>query len=45
LSVHEFNHAQKTGGLLFHGNTCDTNWPPSHEDIVKFRKQFSSEKS
>ncbi len=45
LSEQEFNDAQKTGGLLFHCNTCDTDWPPSHEDIVKFRKQFSSEKS
>ena len=27
-------------GLLFHCNTCDTDWPPSHKEIAKFRKEF-----
>ncbi len=25
---------------MFHCNTCDTDWPPSHDDIAKFRRQF-----
>jgi hypothetical protein len=37
----EFEKALKSGALVFHCNTCDTNWTPSHEDIAKFRKQFS----
>ena len=45
FSEQGFNDAQKAGGVLFHCNTCDTNWPPSHEDLVKFRKQFDREKS
>jgi len=37
----EFEGALKSDALLFHCNTCDTNWTPSQEDIAKFRKQFS----
>jgi hypothetical protein len=36
----EFEAELKTGALAFHCNTCDTNWPPSHQDIVKIRKGF-----
>ncbi len=39
----EFEAALKSGALVFHCNTCDTNWPPSQEDLAKFRKQFSKD--
>ena len=35
-----FDEALKSGALVFHCNTCDTNWPPSHEDIVRFGKEL-----
>jgi hypothetical protein len=41
FSQDEFEEALKSGALVFHCNTCDTNWPPSHEDIAKIRKQFA----
>ena len=37
----EFEEALKAGVLVFHCNTCDTDWSPSHEEIAKFRKGFS----
>ena len=36
----EFEDTLKSGALVFHCNTCDTNWPPSSEEISKFRKEF-----
>ena len=39
----EFEKALKSGALVFHCNTCDTNWPPTHAEIVQFRKQFAKE--
>jgi hypothetical protein len=41
FSREEFEEALKSGALVFHCNTCDTDWPPSHEDIARFRKQFA----
>ena len=41
----EFEEELKSGALVFHCNTCDTNWPPSHEEITKFRKEFSKNSS
>lgn len=41
----EFESALKSGALVFHCNTCDQNWPPSSEDISRFRKQFSKNAS
>jgi hypothetical protein len=40
FSAEEFEEALKSGVLMFHCNTCDTDWPPSHEEIARFRKQF-----
>ena len=44
LTVHmsrkEFEAAMKSDSFVLHCNTCDTNWPPSREDIEKLRKQF-----
>jgi hypothetical protein len=41
FSQQEFEAELKSGALVFHCNTCDVNWPPSHEDIAKIRKQLS----
>lgn len=41
FSKEEFDDTLKSGALVFHCNTCDTNWSPSSEDIAKFRKQLS----
>ena len=35
FSPEEFEAELKSGALVFHCNTCDANWPPSHEDIAK----------
>jgi len=37
----EFEAKLKSDALVFHCNTCGANWPPSHEDIVKIRKELS----
>jgi hypothetical protein len=34
----KFEAALKSDTLVFHCNTCDTNWPPTSEEIAKFRK-------
>jgi hypothetical protein len=41
FSRKEFEEVLESGALVFHCNTCDTDWPPSGEDIAKIRKQFS----
>ena len=41
----EFDAALKSDALVFHCNTCDTNWPPSSEEIAKLRKHFSKDSS
>ena len=43
FSREEFEDTLKSDALVFHCNTCDTNWPPSHEEIAKFRKAFAKE--
>jgi hypothetical protein len=40
FSKEGFEHALKSGSLEFHCNTCDTNWPPTHEEIAHFRREF-----
>jgi len=37
----EFEAALKSDTLVFHCNTCDTDWPPSSEEIAKLKRQFS----
>jgi hypothetical protein len=37
----EFEDALKSDTLVFHCNTCDTDWSPSREEIDKIRKDFS----
>jgi hypothetical protein len=41
LSKESFEHALKSGSFEFHCNTCDTNWPPTHEEIAHFRREFA----
>jgi hypothetical protein len=41
FSRDEFEKALKSGALVFHCNTCGANWPPSHEEIARFRKEFA----
>jgi hypothetical protein len=36
----EFEAALKSDTLVFHCNTCETNWPPSSEEIAKVRRAF-----
>jgi hypothetical protein len=45
FSPKEFEETLKSGALVFHCNTCDTNWPPSHDDIAKIRRVLSKESS
>jgi hypothetical protein len=33
----------KSDTLVFHCNTCDTNWPPTHEEIARFRKDSAKQ--
>jgi len=40
FSREEFEDALKSDTLVFHCNTCDTNWPPTKEEISKFRAGF-----
>ncbi len=40
LTADEFSARLRTGTLEFHCNTCDTNWPPSREEIRKIREAF-----
>jgi hypothetical protein len=41
FSKEEFEDALKSSTLVFHCNTCDTDWPPSPEEIAQLRKRFS----
>lgn len=41
FSQEEFEELLKSDALVFHCNTCGADWPPSSEEIAKFRKQFS----
>jgi hypothetical protein len=42
FSKEEFEAALKSDTLVFHCNTCDTDWPPSSEEIAKLRKHFKN---
>lgn len=45
FSHKEFEASLKSGALVFHCNTCDTDWSPTSAEIAMFRKQFSEEKA
>ncbi len=40
----EFEAELKSGALIFHCNTCDTDWPPTREEIAKIRTGLSKTK-
>ena len=40
----ELEDKLKAEALVFHCNTCETNWPPSREEIAKMRKAFERER-
>lgn len=41
FSQKEFEDKLKSGALVFHCNTCDTNWSPSKAEIAKIRKELA----
>jgi hypothetical protein len=41
FSDEEFEKALKSGALVFHCNTCDTDWPPSMTTLPNSTWQFS----
>jgi hypothetical protein len=40
FSREEFEAELKNDELVFHCNTCDTNWNPTKEDIARIRESF-----
>jgi hypothetical protein len=40
LTREEFEIKLKADSLVFHCNTCDTNWSPTTEEIGKLRSAF-----
>ena len=45
FSRDEIERTLKAGELVFHCNTRETNWPPSHQEIEKIRKAFAKNDS
>lgn len=45
FSEEEFERMLKSGALVFHCNTCEADWPPSSEDLTKFRRGFAKTKT
>jgi hypothetical protein len=45
ISKEEFEAALKSETLVFHCNTCDTDWPPAGEEIAKLRQNFKEQTS
>ena len=41
FSKEQFEEALKSDTLVFHCNTCDTNWTPSGKEIATLRKLLS----
>ena len=37
----DFEERLKAGAMVFHCNTCDTNWTPGKDDIAAFRKALA----
>ncbi len=40
LTREEFQTRLKADSLVFHCNTCDTNWNPTTKEIAKLRSAF-----
>ena len=45
FSQQEFESVLKSGTLMFHCHTCDTDWSPSGAEIALFRTEFRKERS
>lgn len=43
FSQTQFEEVLKSDTLVFHCNTCDTDWPPSKGEISKLHKHFSKD--
>jgi hypothetical protein len=43
FSRNEFEQLLRTDTLVFHCNTCDTNWSPTRQEMAMFRKEFPKE--
>ena len=43
FSQREFEPVLKSGTLVFHCNTCDTDWSATGDEIAMFRKEFRKE--
>lgn len=43
FSKDEFERTVKSGALVFHCNTCDTNWQLTQKEISKFREVLSKD--
>jgi hypothetical protein len=41
FSREKFEEDLKSGALVFHCNTCNTDWPPTTEEIAHFRREFA----
>jgi hypothetical protein len=41
LTREEFENALKSDTLVFHCNTCDTEWNPSRKEIESLRREFA----
>ena len=41
----EFEAVRSSGSLVFHCNTCDTDWSPSGKEIADIERQFRKESS
>jgi hypothetical protein len=45
FSQSQFNELLASGTLVFHCNTCESDWPPTREELVMFRKQFGKDEA
>ena len=41
FTLEQLDNDLKSDALLFHCNTCDTNWTPSRADIDKMRRELT----
>jgi hypothetical protein len=39
----DFEAALQSETLVLHCNTCETNWPPSKQEIAAIREQFTED--
>jgi hypothetical protein len=39
----EFESSLKSDTLVFHCNTCETDWPPTKAEIAELREEFADD--